>query len=75
MMLESVVFFEPYRAVLQVLQDFTYDNFPMIEYFLGWEKNPVAPNYLEDAVLPYTVKNTAGVVSTMFDSLIKISNF
>lgn len=48
-MLESVVFFEPYRAVLQVLQNFTYDNFPMLDYFLGYEKNPLPPSYVKKA--------------------------
>lgn len=48
-MLESVVFFEPYRAVLQALQDFTYDTFPMLDYFIGWEKDPKPPAYLERA--------------------------
>ena len=42
----------------------------MIEYFLGWEKNSVAPTYLENAVLPYTLKNVDGSSSNKFDSMI-----
>lgn len=56
-MLESVVFFEPYRAVLQVLQNFTYDSFPMMDYFLGFEKNPMLPSYLSDSPI-YELKNS-----------------
>ncbi|XP_045029940.1 NFX1-type zinc finger-containing protein 1 isoform X2 [Daphnia magna] len=48
-MLESVVFFEPYRAVLKVLQNFTYDSFPMLDYFLGFEKGQMIPSYLADS--------------------------
>lgn len=50
-MLESVAFFEPYRAVLQVLQNFTCKTFPMMDYFLGLEKNQLAPSYIEKAPL------------------------
>ena len=48
-MFESVVFFEPYRAVLQALQDFSYETFPMLDYFLGCEKNRTPALYLEDS--------------------------
>ena len=48
-MFESVAFFEPYRAILQVLQDFSYETFPMLDYFLGWEKNPSPPGYLKES--------------------------
>lgn len=55
-MLESSVFFEPYRAVLQVLQNFTYDTFPMMEYFLGWEKEKFPPLFLEKSPT-YALRN------------------
>lgn len=55
-MLESVAFFEPYRAVLQVLQGFTYETFPMLEHFLGWEKEAMPPAYLQPSSV-YTLRN------------------
>ena len=45
-MIESAVFYEPYRAVLEALQSFEYNSFPMIDYILGTETRPNAPNYL-----------------------------
>ena len=46
LMIESSVFYEPYRAVLEALQSFDYDSFPMIDYILGMETRPDAPIYL-----------------------------
>ena len=45
-MLESKVFFEPYRSVLKVLQNFSYETFPIKEYILGWENKKLPPLYL-----------------------------
>ena len=63
-MLESTVFFEPYRAVLQVLQNFSYDTFPMMEYFLGWEKEKLAPLYLAKSPM-YSLRDAKGTPSTV----------
>lgn len=65
-MLESVVFFEPYRAVLQVLQQFTYETFPMMDYFLGLEKNQLLPRYIEN-VTSYSLRGVG-------DELLSITN-
>ena len=65
-MLESTVFFEPYRAVLQVIQNFTENSFPMMEYFLGWTTKLTPPLYLE--------KHSAYVLRNLNDTTSKIQN-
>jgi hypothetical protein len=64
-MLESVVFFEPYRAVLKVLQNFTYDSFPMLDYFLGFEKSQMLPSYLDETSV-YTLENSKGALLSIY---------
>lgn len=63
-MLESAVFFEPYRAVLQVLQNFTYDTFPMMEYLLGYEKNQLPPSYVVNSS-EFTLQLTGGKTASV----------
>ena len=63
-MLESVVFFEPYRAVLQVLQNFSYETFPMLDYFLGLEKNQLPPVYIENAT-SYTLRDVGNELMSL----------
>ena len=53
--MESVAFFEPYRAVLEVLQNFEYGTFPMLEQFLGWDKETTPPAYLQQSSV-YTLR-------------------
>lgn len=65
-MLESVAFFEPYWAVLLVLQKFTYDNFPMMNYFLGLETVPSTPIYVH--------KTSTYTLRTSNDQLVNIGN-
>jgi len=45
-MIESAVFFEAYRSVLQALQSISPDHFPMKEYILGHDMTPTPPQYL-----------------------------
>ena len=59
-MLESVIFFEPYRAVLQVLQNFTYDSFPVLDYILGAETCRTSPSYLSTQSFSYDLRNNDG---------------
>lgn len=75
-MFESVAFFEPYRAILQVLQDFSYETFPMLDYFLGWEKNPSPPGYLKESSEFILVKGEETVSvrnrNALFSHILKI---
>jgi hypothetical protein len=58
-MLEAVIFFEPYRAVLQVLQKFTKDTFPLLDYILGTQTDPTPPSYLSE-LFTYVLPNSEG---------------
>jgi AAA domain len=58
-MFESVIFFEPYRAVLQVLQNFTRESFPMLDYFLGTETGHTPPSYLTQSCT-YVLNSSEG---------------
>ena len=60
-MLEPTAFFEPYRAVLQVLQDLTCETFPIMNYIVGWEKEKLPPLYL----VKTTSRNAKGTSSTI----------
>ena len=63
-MLESTVFFEPYRAVLQVLKNFSQETFPMMDYFLGLEKEKLPPLYLAKSPM-YSLRDAKGTPSTV----------
>ena len=60
-MFESMAFFEPYRAILQALQDFNGDSFPMIEPILGREREAKPPLYLDQqsSSVVYKLKGVA----------------
>lgn len=47
-MLESKVFFEPYKVVLKALQTMSDSNFPMKSYMVDAEKTSKLPIYLKD---------------------------
>lgn len=67
-MIEPTVFFEPYRAVLQVLQNFNYETFPMLNYFLGFMKDRQPPTYITAKPASYTVFHGLGrEMSTVAD--------
>ena len=63
-MLESTVFFEPYRAVLQVLKNFSQETFPMMDYFLGLEKEKLPPLYLAKSPM-YSLRDAKGTPSAV----------
>ena len=73
-MLESVIFFEPYRAVLQVLQNFTYDSFPVLDYILGAETCRTSPSYISTQSFSYDLRNNDGT-SFSTKSLTNISSW
>ena len=47
-MLESPVFYEPYRVVMEAYQQMDSSNFPLSPYILGLNKVPGIPSYLEN---------------------------
>ena len=63
-MLEPTAFFEPYRAVLHVLQNFPYETFPIMNYILGWEKEKLPPLYLVKQPMCF-LRDAKGTPSTM----------
>ena len=65
LMIESVVFYEPYRAVLEALQAFNYDNFPFLSYILGFETQSYQPDYLKNCQRYFV--DTLNSTSTVYD--------
>lgn len=53
--MESVVFFEPYRAVLEALRSFTPETFPLTDYVLGHVTKHQPPLYLRGNRTPYVL--------------------